>query len=126
MSKRLLAFCLIGAAAFAGIAFANADKSAPASNDHEHDFGTKILVVGMPPRPGEEEGTNHVLEKARIRRLGDRYFLVGRWLDFGEATAFAGTTMWTPLSDIDQIMEFDNLEAVKKAYPARDKEKRGR
>lgn len=126
MRKRLLAICLIAAAAYAGIAVAGVDDPTTTPKAQEHDFGTKVLVVGTRPRPGEEGGSTHVLEKARVRKLGDRYFIVGQWLDFDEVTAYAGTTMWTPVGEIDHIMEFDNLKALKKAYADRQKEKRER
>lgn len=61
------------------------------------------------------------LEKARVRRLGDRDFIVGRAVKDGALTKgdFAGSTLWLPLADVTRMAVFDDLEQLRKGFPAR-------
>ena len=62
------------------------------------------------------------LEKAHVRRLGDRDFIVGRVVKDDGLTkpTFAGSTVWLPLSDVTRMAVFDDLEQLRKnAQPRR-------
>jgi hypothetical protein len=86
----------------------------------DDDFGTKLILFGTRQKTQQVEGG--YLEKAKVRRLGDRYFLVGQAVHAeGVDNPYCGVVIWTPLSDVAQIVEFDNLEAAQKAYDALEK-----
>ena len=73
-----------------------------------NDFKGKVLVVmtkALPP--------GAVLEKASIRELAQRFFLVGKAPE-GDAR-WAGSTIWLAMDDVSMIASFDTLEEARKA-----------
>src|SRR5690349_6515714 len=105
MARRILAACVIGTALVAGLALA--DEPKPAAND-EHDFGAKVVVVVTHPSDPRSPAGGGCLESAKVRKLGDRSFLVGKAVDLGPLSLQPrGTTVWFPLSDVAQITEYD-------------------
>jgi hypothetical protein len=62
-----------------------------------------------------------VLEKCRLRQLGDRAFLEGRVVEDKSFTngAFAGTTMLFPVSDITRLVTAENLEQLQRGVKAK-------
>jgi hypothetical protein len=62
-----------------------------------------------------------VLEKCRVRQLGDRSFLEGQVVDDKSFTngAFAGTTMLLPVSDITRLVTAENLEQLQRGVKAK-------
>ena len=92
------------------------DSTSPADG---HDFGSKIVMVTM--RSGEspaDRGGGH-MEKVSVRRLGDRYFLVGLTPVGGATAEYPQIRVWVPLSDVADIVEYDSMEDAKKDYEAR-------
>ena len=111
--------CIVAVAAsvVAGIGFASGDKPSQPADPKEHDFGVKVLVVQTRPKDGRGEPTSVILQKAKIRRLADQYFVVGSAPDMGPTfRLYNGAVIWTPLSEVTQIIEHDSLDKVKKIY----------
>ena len=82
----------------------------------EHDFGPKVVMVQMRSDPG----VGVYYERARVRRLGDRFFLAGEPADFyhgrrGE-NPYRGAVFWVPLAEVVEIREHDSLEAAATAH----------
>jgi hypothetical protein len=121
MKWRILTVCLIGFVLAVGVALAQGGK--PVVENGEHDFGTKVLAIVT--QKHDEQGGGGYVEKAKIRRLGDRYFIVGQVPDMGEEfQASKGTVVWTPVSAVIQITEYDNVETLRKVFAEIDKAKK--
>jgi hypothetical protein len=75
----------------------------------EADLAGKVVFV----QTQREAAT---LEKARVRRLGDRDFIVGRVAKDDTLTKpqFVGSTLWLPLSDVTRMAVYDDLEQLRK------------
>ena len=126
MWMRLITVGLMSAAVLPGLTIAEGGK--PVANVIDHDFGTKVLMVVTQSTGGKgSDVAGHYVEKAKVRRLGDRYFLVGRIPDFGQGYEhIKGTILWTPLSEIVQITECDSLDQVNKIYADSEKYKKAK
>ena len=89
--------------------WAVAQQAAPA---REEAFVGKVLVVTL--KSSDEFGAT--LEKVQIRNLGGKPYLVGTGVDDGQPDNWvAGQTMWFPLEDVAQMVEFSDVEQLKKA-----------
>lgn len=85
----------------------------------DHDFGSKILYLVTKPKDAKGECGYGLYEKVKMVRLGDRSFLVGQIPDYGEGPGYkaaSGKTVWTPISEIVQIVEFKTLEDAKNYF----------
>ena len=92
----------------------DAAKPAPAA---DKDFAGKFLVISF--KSAAQHGA--VLEKAQVKRLGDQSFLVGKAVDDGqEGNWQKGRTVWLALGDLAAIVEFDDLEQLRRAMARRD------
>jgi hypothetical protein len=92
---------------FASIIHAEPAKSAP--ND-ANPFKGKILLLWV--RSGESR-FGAVIENPHIRRLGDVSFLVGEGVYPEEGKDYYnGRTVWIPIAEIRQIVEYPNREAM--------------
>jgi hypothetical protein len=88
---------------------AEPEKAPPA---REHDFAGKILCVSI--KGSSEYGAR--LEKAQVKNLGNKWYLVGTGVDDGEPDNWVkGRTMWISLDTVDQIVEFSSVEDYKKS-----------
>ena len=97
--------CLSGGAAVG--------TAAPAPAE-ERPFEGKILILSY-----KSEGHGASLEAVTYRQLGGKGFLVGKYLDVhenGAPSVWTGATLWVPVDDISQIMEFKTVEEVRKVY----------
>jgi hypothetical protein len=75
-------------------------------------FKGQIIAVGDKADP--ESGV--LLENAKVRRLGDRHFLVGIGADYGHPDDWMkGKLVWFPIDDVDTITEFSNIDEYKNA-----------
>lgn len=55
------------------------------------------------------------LEQVRLQRLGERSFVVGRGVDDGHPENwYKGLTIWTALEDVAQLIEFNDLDHLRK------------
>ena len=72
-------------------------------------FSGKFVFV----HAGEASAT---LEEPRLRTLGNRSFIVGKSANDSVLTRprFPGATLWIPLDQVHEIMEFADLEQLKK------------
>ena len=87
------------------------DKAKVVVVQGNNDFKGKVLVVmtkALPP--------GAILEKASIRELAQRFFLVGKAPE-GDAR-WAGSTIWLAMDDVSMIASFDTLEDARKAINA--------
>ena len=92
---------------------AGAGEPAPAPAQ-DVDFAGKVVFV----QTSKDAAT---LEKVQVKRLGDRFFVVGRVVDDEVLTqgAFVGSTLCLPLSEVTKLVVSDNLDALKKSVSAR-------
>jgi len=75
-------------------------------------YAGKILVISFRSDP-ESTAT---LEKVQLRQVAAQRFLVGKAVDDGTPRSWnKGATTWVALEDVAQIIEFPNVEAMKKA-----------
>ena len=122
MKTRVLAVCLVCLVVAIGVAFAQGGK--PTAEVGEHDFGNRVLGLVTPSRDGKHPLGGGYIEKARVLRLGDRYFLVGQVPDLGEEYKVSkGIIVWTPLSEVIQITEWDSIESLRKVHGELEKSK---
>jgi hypothetical protein len=78
----------------------------------EADFKGKVLNVST----DYPDKTGAVLEQVRIRKIGERSFLVGKGVDDGrpESASYKGLTLWISVDHIVQIAEFESVDEAKK------------
>jgi hypothetical protein len=93
-----------------------APQRADGTKADEPDFAGKILVVAV-----KEPAKGAVLQKAQIKRLGGRSFLVGDSVKRAADDDLPEETIWFPVDDLLMIREFKTLEEVRKIYAAKDK-----
>jgi hypothetical protein len=107
----LAALALGGLVASGLTAGGSGSKSA---DPDEAEFRGKIVFV----QTAKEAAT---LEQVRVKRLGDRLFLVGRIIDDEVLTnrQFAGGTLWLPVAEVARMVAFDNLNQLKNSVGAR-------
>jgi hypothetical protein len=75
------------------------------------EFAKKITVIAMKFDPQQLTP----MDSVTIKRLGEKTFLVGRVIGSINGEDWRkGTTVWIPVQDIHQLVEFDNVEQLKK------------
>jgi hypothetical protein len=115
MARAKLGLCLVGVVLAVSVLLAQSSKTAV--EEKENDFNGKIMVVVTKGVSREGGG---FYEKCKIRKLGDSHFLVGQVADVGGAyEQLKGKTVWTKLSEIITMTEFDDIETVRKINQAR-------
>jgi hypothetical protein len=92
-----------------------ASPKPPASE--EAVFTGKVLAVTV-----KEPANGAVMQKARIKRLGGRAFLVGESVKRSDNDEYPETTFWFPVEDVLLIREFKNSEDLKKARAEDEKQ----
>jgi hypothetical protein len=117
----ILALTLVGAVWVSVHADDPKPKAEPAV---EHDFGKKVVFVRTSnPKTDNFGFTYSYLQKAQVRRLGDRSFLVGEVAgEPGKENPYEGIRIWVPLSVVLEMSEFESLEMVQKMYEKRKAE----
>jgi hypothetical protein len=73
-------------------------------------FGNKIVLL-------EVKGSySTTLKSVVVKKLGDRTFLVGTALRDSPLTreSYPGKVVWLPVSDVEQIIEFDDIAQMRK------------
>ena len=84
-------------------------------------FRGKIVYIVTKPKDAKSDSAYALLEKAEVKRLGDGFFLVGLIPAQGDSPvekAAQGKRLWTPISDIVQITEFDGLDDARRYFEA--------
>ena len=102
----MLAFALIGFDAVGLEARPNEPKATTPRDPH---FTGKVIFV-------QTKTQAVTLEKPQVKRLGDRSFIVGSVIKDEVITrgGFAGAIIWLPLSEVLQMVEYDDLDQLKK------------
>jgi hypothetical protein len=81
----------------------------------EADFTGKVLAINTDATDKATAWT--VLEQVQVRKVGSNTFLVGKGADDGrEGNPYKGRTLWISANHIVQMVEFANLEELKKSY----------
>jgi hypothetical protein len=82
----------------------------------ENPFKGQAAALVVRPHKGDEVNGVY-LGRPEVRQLGDRFFVVGEYINLDRVDPTTeGTRTWTPLSDVIQIREYDTVEAMKKAF----------
>jgi hypothetical protein len=97
-----------------------AQQKKPEAATESAELRGKILSVTL---KSKEEGAGAVIEKAALKRIEGRTFLVGVVIDDGSANPYKGTTAWLPLDEILQIMEFTSVDEARKVFGELEKNK---
>jgi hypothetical protein len=117
----MVRWAIIGCLLFAsGVPAVGRDDKAPlpekpdaTTPTADGEFAGKFLAVTA-YAPGTKEEFTVLLEKARVRQLGGRSFITGRWPDTGpETKKYNGRTVWVPVSNVTGIYEYDTLKDLK-------------
>ncbi len=84
-----------------------------AADTDEMDFKGKAIVVRFYSFPFSLDPLG--LEAAKVRKLGDKFFLTGKAISLGdEGNAIHDKTVWHSLGEISQIIECESVETAKK------------
>jgi hypothetical protein len=113
--RRYISLGVIAAIALSGLALAETPK--PPALAEEQDFGDRVIAVTLRITDEKKDNRGGWLTKARVQRLGDRYFIVGEPPKFKEeGEDFSGMKLWIPLSEVVQLLEFKDVETAKRSY----------
>ncbi|HZL90874.1 MAG TPA: hypothetical protein VFB96_21080 [Pirellulaceae bacterium] len=108
------------AAAFAlwlavSLATAQAPKGATAPTADvtaKSPFAGKVVVISFRSDPE----TSATLEKFEVKQFGNQAFIVGQTVDDGMPDNWSkGRTTWVPVDDVAHLVEFPDVETLKKA-----------
>ncbi|HKB06169.1 MAG TPA: hypothetical protein VKD90_28495 [Gemmataceae bacterium] len=95
-----------------GPALAPGAPRTPAPNGSDFEGKIVILTYGR----GDAQ-TSAALEKASVKRLGDRQFIVGVGVDEWTSDKWAhGLTVWIPVDNVTSIVEVADMEHAKKVF----------
>lgn len=83
-----------------------------AADPGEHDFGDAVIVFNLEYQDDLVPAVPWAFEHARVRRLGNVYFLTGT--EPGQSGRDV-TRHWVPLADVVRMTEFDSVEAARRA-----------
>jgi hypothetical protein len=111
----LLALLVVASISWLGGSARNS-QAAPAPPT-EADFAGKIVFILTDQPYGDRAGA--ILEQVQLRKIGGRSFLVGKGVDGGQpsAHAYKGQIVWFSVDHIVQIVEFANMDELKKKAP---------
>lgn len=80
--------------------------------DAGNPFAGKFLLISARSKP--DDGIP--MKDAEVKQIGEQKFVVGKGVDAGLPAAwFKDRIIWMNLSDVSRIVEFTNLEDLKKA-----------
>jgi hypothetical protein len=90
---------------------AGQDSSKPKPAFSVEEFAGKVLMIyRKPPARGA------VLLEVRLKKLGNRTFLVGKTADRdGIKSRWVGLTYWVAVDEVSDIFEFNSLEEAREA-----------
>jgi hypothetical protein len=85
----------------------------------EYDFGTRIVALRTKKEVVADKG-GYWLQRAKIRRVGDQFFLTGEACDNadGAKNPYRGVVFWFMLSEIEQMREYPDLDSAWKSWRA--------
>jgi hypothetical protein len=102
-----LALCGLAAVGVATSGLSQTSDKKPA----EPEFGPKALMIYC-----KDANQNTVLMDVKVRRLGEKSFLVGKippWQE--DKSAWNKATQWVAVDEIISMFEFSSVEEAKKA-----------
>jgi len=82
-------------------------------------FVDKVVYVVTRPHNTDGDVRSALYEKVEVIPLGDRPFLVGSVPDYDGASGYkaaVGKRVWTPISEIVQMTEFESLDDAKQYF----------
>jgi hypothetical protein len=84
-------------------------------------FAGKVVLVST-------ANSQNLLKNVQVRKLGERSFLVGVTVREDSLTReqFPGRPLWLPVSDVVEIVEFDDLGQIRKLGNSRQESERER
>lgn len=89
-------------------------KSSSAAPDPEtNPFKAKIVAVTY------FDGQKVIkvpLEQAKVQKLGERYFIVGKVAYSSISRLMVGSTVWIPENAVTSIAEFESVQKMTKAF----------
>jgi len=119
MIRTLVAALVLVAAGALGSAAPQAGDRPNTASTEEADFTGKILIVKV-----KEPAQGGTLQRARVKRIGGRAFMVGDSVKRSDDDEEQEATYWFPVEDIQLIWEYKSVEDARKAYDARQKAKK--
>ena len=81
----------------------------PADTKEGAPFGDKLIVIST-------ANSQNTLKNVQVRKLGDRSFVVGTSVRESTLTQeeYPGRTLWIPVADVQEIVEFDDLVQLRR------------
>jgi len=108
--KSFLPVCVVLAFVALGHAISGQNPPPKTASTEVAPFTGKVLWLdAKPPANGG------VIQNARIKRLGERSFLVGDSIQQPDKDGYPPATFWFPIEDIKLIREFRTIEDVLRA-----------
>ena len=98
-----------------------ADAAEESADHGEHDFRDSIVVFTLEYEDDLLPAPPWALAEARIRRLGNVFFLTGIQpeghpaAEIGDALPPPARRFWIPLADVVRIAEYDDVESALRA-----------
>lgn len=98
-----------------------ADAAEESADHGEHDFRDSIVVFTLEYEDDLFPAPPWALAEARIRRLGNVFFLTGIQpaghpaAEVGDALPPPARRFWIPLADVVRIAEYDDVESALRA-----------
>jgi hypothetical protein len=97
----------------AGLGAADSTPGGTKPGDEDPDFTGKVLLISL---KGPPEITT-AMEKAVVKRLGKRTFLVGQSIDpRAEKNPRPGLTLWIAVDEVTRMWEFKDIAEAQKYY----------
>lgn len=107
-------FAIIIACCMGAWAVISAQRPIAADPQAGKHFSGRIVLVTM---VRTEETDEIALEKPEVKQLGNQTYLVGKMVysDLVDGDNIKGSTMWIPLGQVTYMVEFANLQDLKRA-----------
>jgi len=104
----LVAACVVAAALGSFLRPPSALATDPDAPDPQ--FARKVVYLEL-----KDKDRSTYLQNARVRKLGDKNFMVGEYLKTPQFPDFPDVTYWIPLEDVKTIQVYKSIEDATKA-----------
>ncbi len=113
-SVRIAAVLIVVLVVLGGFRFVAEARDDKKPSPADKDFTGKVVAVLL--KYDNQQSFVNAIQDARIKRLGDTYFLTGKVVGTSRDVAWKkGAVVWLPLHEVTQIVEYDSLDEVRKA-----------
>jgi hypothetical protein len=112
MLRKTLAAGAIAATALVLVLTALVSKAAPPTPTEDAEFQGKLVWVGVMKDGG---ATGLMLQKVRVKRLGERAFLVGSYVYTHDSEDFPEMTNWVPVDEVKGLSIYNSRDDAKKS-----------